>query len=68
MEEKTKRDVLGPYRLCSWRAALTPSDVRRIRSMHAAGKTQGEIRRKFSHVSQSTISQLLRGVTYKRVA
>ena len=58
---------MKPKCIVSWRAKLTPLQVREIRMLHRQGWTGTALAAKFG-VSASTISQLLNERTYLRVA
>jgi predicted transcriptional regulator len=51
----------------SWLAKLTPAQVRWARKLHREGLAQSRIAERLK-VSQSTVSNLIRGITYRRVA
>ncbi len=48
-------------------AKLSPRDVRRMRRLYASGRTQKALAEDF-RVSQSTVSNAVRGKIYRRVA
>lgn len=52
--------------IVSWRAKLTPRQVKAIRKSYAAGVGQLELAKKYG-VTQGTISNLLLGKVYRRV-
>ena len=50
----------------SWLAKLKPQQVRSIRKLAAKGWSQDKIAQRFQ-VSQSSIHNILRGITYREV-
>lgn len=68
MGRTTKAAVVQRRRLISWRAKLTAREVRRIRRLYERGWSQGRILVELSlPISQSAMSMLLRGLTYRQV-
>jgi transcriptional regulator with XRE-family HTH domain len=67
LRKKPSRKRAATKRLVSWRAALTPAQVRVIRREYRAGKTTTRELSVRYGVSQSTISNILRGKVYKKV-
>lgn len=55
-------------RLVSWRAKLTPAQVRRMRRMYETGKfTMAALAPKFG-VSQATVSNIANNKVYRKIA
>jgi hypothetical protein len=66
-ENVRDRQERGRHRFKPQATTLSDDDVRAIRALHAEGISQSEIGRRYS-VNQGSISRLVRGLTFVRVA
>lgn len=67
MSIKVKGRGRNGNRQVSWLAKLTPVQVRNLRELFQEGMSQAELARMFK-ISQTTVSNILQGRVYRRVA